>query len=517
LKLPIPDLDLATQLAEFDVWITPSLGEIKDTDKFRQQLDGVVRVLEILDAATQHFADMRHCRPEIISSHFVACIQSLSAAESRMLLESLATVLFLVTAKSDNNAKCQFPLFLRDHARWKAIPVAKLTGGTPQVSEVKIPRELKSEKYLGIIAGLRNFPAQQERLLAEFVAFLLNSEDSVSQLWSVGFSYHALKAFGKERDLLTPLVVFQVRGSVAASGGHAPEELLRARLTEWGLNSGHDFNTSDVALPDLLTITGKKVATSVIREKSRAYDFVLPYKTPGWTPSVFIQSQYYAGDSGSVSHKNVDQTTTSRLAVKKLIPNARFLEYVDGAGYFSSLNGDLKTLLSMQTTKSFLQVRSAAIRLRRELQDIGFVTPLEVEHAILRSRGRDSEVHSQLVRDGYSPATAKEGVVRAIEGGSIVRTSQRRLQAREDRRIIARRYALLDLAANCGAQPLSPDDQLKGALLIPGYGPFHGLKLDILAKEAVKQFPALKDDWSLPEVILGDIRWLCEQGLAMSS
>ena len=517
MKLPIPDLDLATQLAEFDVWITPSLGEIKDTEKFRQQLDGVVRVFEILDAATQHFADARHCRPAAISAHFVARIQSLPDAETRMLLESLATVLFLVTAKSDNNAKCQFPLFLRDHARWKAISVAKLSRGTPHIFEMAIPRELKAEKYLGIVAGLRGFPVQQERLLAEFVAFLLNSEDSVSQLWSIGFSYHALKAFGKERDLLTPLVVFQVRGSVAASGGHAPEELLRGRLIEWGLVSGQDFNTNDVALPDLLRITGKNVSASTVREKSRAYDFVLPFKTSGWTPTIFIQSQFYAGDSGSVSHKNVDQTSTSRTTVQKLIPSARFLEYVDGAGYFSSLNGDLKTLLSMRTTKSFLQVRSAAIRLRRELQDIGFVTPLEVEHAVLRSRGRESEVRIQLEREGYLPAAVKDGLRRAIEGGNVICTSQRRLQLREDRRAVARRYVLMDLAAILGSPPSSADEQFKGALLVPGYGPLHGLKLDVLAKEAVKLFPGLKVDWSLPEVILGDIRWLCEQGLAMSS
>ena len=517
MKLPIPVLDLATQLAEFDVWITPSLGEIKDTDKFRHQLDCVVRVFDILDTATQHFADSQHCRPAAISSHFVARIQALPDAEGQLLLESLASVLFLVTAKSDNNAKCQFPLFLRDHARWKSIPVAKVIGSTRQVSEISIPRELKSEKYLGIVAGLRSFPAQQERLLSEFVTFLLNSEDSVSQLWSIGFSFHALKAFGKERDLLTPLVVFQVRGSVAASGGHAPEELLRGRLSEWGLISGHDFNTNDVALPDLLAIMGKKVSASTVREKSRAYDFVLPFKTPGWLPTIFIQSQYYAGDSGSVSHKNVDQTSISRKSVRKLIPSARFLEYVDGAGYFSSLNDDLKTLLSMQTTKSFFQVRSAAIRLRRELQDIGFVTPLEVEHAVLRSRGRESEVLRCLAEEGYVPPSAKDGVRRAIDVGFLSRTSQGRLLLKEDRRIIARRYALMDLAANRGGQPASPDDQFKGALLIPGYGPFHGLKLDLLAKEAVKSFPALKVDWSLPEVILGDIRWLCEQGLAMSS
>ena len=87
---------------------------------------------------------------------------------------------------------------------------------------------------------------------------------------------------------------------------------------------------------------------------------------------------------------------------------------------------------------------------------------------------------------------------------------------RVERRDIARRYVLIDLAARLGASPNHASDQFKGSLLVPGYGPFHGLKLDLLAKAAVKEFPSLKRDWSLPEVILGDIRWLCEQGLAMS-
>ncbi len=515
MKLPIPVLDLKTQLLEFDVWITPSLGEITETEKFREQLQRVVRVFEIIDEATQHFADLRHCQPSAISAHFVECIQALPDDQTRELLESLAAVLFLVTGRSDNNAKCQLPIFLRDHAHWRTLPMGRQVGGTPQLSEVAIPRELKAEKYLGFVASLRHFPEHQQRLLDEFVTFVLSTEPSISQLWSIGFSYHALKAFGKERDLLTPLVVFQVRGSVAASGGHDPEELLRGRLSEWGLIAGEDFNTSDVGLAELMGLIGAKSA-STGREKSRAYDFVLPFRTSGWKPSLFVQSQFYAGDSGSVSHKNVDQTSTSRAAVRKLFSGARFLEYVDGAGYFSSLNGDLKTLLSMPTTKSFLQVRSATVRLRRELQDIGFLTPLEVEHAALQHNGREDHIRSQLRGDGYSAAEVDRGLRRSVETGILVRSSIGQLQVRAERRDIARRYALIDLAARLGASPNHASDQIKGALLVPGYGPFHGLKLDLLAKAAVTEFPGLKRDWSLPEVILGDIRWLCEQGLAMS-
>ena len=106
-------------------------------------------------------------------------------------------MLFLVTGRSDNNAKCQLPIFLRDHARWRTLPMGREVGGTPQLSEVAIPRELKAEKYLGFVASLRHFPEHQQRLLDEFVTFVLSTESSISQLWSIGFSYHALKAFGK--------------------------------------------------------------------------------------------------------------------------------------------------------------------------------------------------------------------------------------------------------------------------------------------------------------------------------
>lgn len=157
--------------------------------------------------------------------------------------------------------------------------------------------------------------------------------------------YFTLKRFKKERDLLTPLVVFQIRGSVSASGGHKPEELLRERLTEWGLQKEVDFNITDANLKreETAEVSVEEVEeveeTKAVRKKTRSYDFVIPFKTSGWKPRIFIQCQFYAGDSGSVSHKNIDQTDTSRNYILSLLPNAHFVEYVDGAGYFSSLNG----------------------------------------------------------------------------------------------------------------------------------------------------------------------------------
>jgi len=81
-----------------------------------------------------------------------------------------------------------------------------------------------------------------------------------------------------------------------------------------------------------------------------------------------------------------------------------FVEFVDGAGYFASLNGDLKTLLQMPSTHSFFQIKSAPIRLRRELQQLGYLTPLEIEHALFCAGGDKKQSVAMLVQDGYTNA-----------------------------------------------------------------------------------------------------------------
>ena len=264
MKLPLPTLDLATQLLEFDVWITPSLGEIRDTERFRDELGAVVQIFEALGIASQQFRAIKDCQPSEIADVFVGIARRLPADQALKTLQSLASVLFLVTGKSDNNVKCQLPLFLRDKARWDAIPTVRRVRGRVQFQTVPTPRELKAEKYLGIVAGLGDYPDHQKRLLEEFVRFLLSDDTCVSQLWSVGYSYFMLKPFNKEKDLLSPLVIFQVRGSVTASGGHDPEVMLRRRMIEWGLDAETDFNSSDVVLTEVLRLLAGSTAVESV-------------------------------------------------------------------------------------------------------------------------------------------------------------------------------------------------------------------------------------------------------------
>jgi hypothetical protein len=428
--------------------------------------------------------------------------------EAAALLEGAASVLFLATGKSDNNAKCQLPLYLRDKAKWAGFPAIR----RKQLTKAPLPRVLKSDDYMGLVASLAGHPEDQKRLLQEFVKFLLSDEQYVAQLWSIGHSYNSLKAFDKHRSLLTPLVIFQVRGSVSASGGHTPEALLRERLDEWGLLRGTDYNTSDVVI-------AAEVVAGASRVKTRAYDFVLPFQTPGWDQRIFIQSQFYAGDSGSVSHKNVDQTSTSRAKVLEKHANAFFDEYVDGAGYFSSLNGDLKTLLSMANTHSFIQVRSAPIRLRRTLQEIGFLTPLEVEQAVARTGGKINDVGNLLASEGYQKGEVQRCLDFCAQQKFLAAPASGVLGIRDERRALVRRYLILDTIACNGAVPNQDDGTGKvgGYLLVPGYGPLYGTKLLDVLTHATKVAPGFAKELADSKTMLADVQWLEEKQWIMAS
>lgn len=525
MKLPVATLDLNTWLAEFDVWIAPSLGEIQDTERFQQEIESIAEIFELIGAATNNFAKVEDCSYEAIAETFTKLLKGESEEETKAKLLALAATLFLVTGKSDNNTKCQFPLYLRDAVGWQQLPRIKRTKKSTTLVFQELPRVLKAKTYMEIVATLGSYQVHQRTLLQEFISFVLKDARCTSQLWSIGHSYFTLKTVRRERDLLAPLVLFQVRGSVSASGGHKPEELLRERLTEWGLQREVDYNITDVVLKrenkigvaiEELEDTQDSEEIRITRKKTRAYDFVLPFKRAGWNPRIFIQCQFYAGDSGSVSHKNVDQTDTSRSYILSLLPDARFVEYIDGAGYFSSLNGDLKTLLSKPTTASFFQVRSAAIRLRRELQIVGFLVPLELEHAILRSNGTRTDVCQVLTEEGYTEQEIQRCLEDCLERHLVMIENDNRLSLTAHRRTIVRRYFLLDVVARCGKAPATAQSKLSGSLMVPGYGPFYGIKLPNLVSEALSLAPSLREDWFDAEAFAGDISWLCDEGLAMS-
>lgn len=497
MRIPSLDVDFVNLLLEFDIWVTPTLGEIRDTNKFRSSLLQIIYGFELLSKATNGFESIEICKPEHITCKILDLIEGFDIEQRENSLQAVALLMYLVTGKTDNNSKCQFPLFLRDNAKIETLPSVKKNS----LIQKELPRVLKAEDFIKIITSLHNFREEQEKLLCRFIQFLLSDESYVSQLWSIGYAYSTLKKIGKESDLLSPLAIFQVRGSVTASEGHNPETLLRARMVEWGLEADYDFNINDIPLNQLV----KNLPVSDKNLKTRAYDFILPFKSGTNDEKIFIQCQFYAGDSGSVSHKNVDQTRSTRDSTIKYYPKARFVEYLDGAGYFASLNGDLKKLIGMSDTYTYFQIRSTSIRLRRELQRINFLMPLEVEHAIFAVGTEINKVQEYLQNEGYSEIEIQRSINNAINK-KIIANDGNNIMVIAERRETSRRYCLLDLIARNGTV-LSPND-ICGKLLIPGFGPFYGLTQNELVNIAVDSVPAIKEDWKDVKVAFNDIQWL---------
>ena len=142
--------------------------------------------------------------------------------------------------------------------------------------------------------------------------------------------------------------------------------------------------------------------------------------------------------------------------------------------------------------------------------------PLELEHVILRSNGTITDVYRLLIEEDYTEQEIERCLEDCIQRNLVTVEDDDRLSLTANRRTVARRYFLLDVVARCGEVPGTDKNRLSGSLMVPGYGPFYGMKLDNLASEAVSLAPSLLQDWRSPEVIMGDIRWLCDEGLAMS-
>lgn len=545
MKLVSVELSLEEKLSEFESWITASIQQVSETETYRSELEKISLILDSLGAATKGFQRIEDCNPERMAVYCIAEVEriidefgtiesSLSAAID--LLDSLISMLFLVTGKSDNNMKCQFPVYLMQSENRTIFPMVKRRGnGAVNFEYEELGRVVKQEKVSKLIAealvlrsnytGKIDLESEAVWLLKGYINSILVGDGSVEQLWALGFSYFSLKekSPGLEGKLLAPIVVFKVRGSVAAQSGHLPERVLRRCMATWGLKSGVDFNTDDVvisgsnvgredlaeAAAELEDDNGDRIVDDLSADptKTRAYDFVLPYRTPGWSPRIFIQAQFYAGDSGSVSHKVVDQTRSSRVLTRAIYPKAIFVEYLDGAGYYASLYRDLRHMLEMPSTADFIQVRTAHVKLRRTLQVIGFLTPLDFVHALFRGDGTIESAKTILLDEGYS----KEEILRCYafclaeglmsEASEVVKVSPRLL-------VNSRRMMLLDIIVVEGEAVQKGNGSV--VVIAPGVGADRGIALPTLGR-VYERFLGNIDSGATRFGL--DLEWLNSNGL----
>lgn len=500
MKLNSYNTDLKSKLSEFDLWITPSLGEIKDTEQFKVEVEKLNLGFNTLALITNNYNNVVSCSAANIADNLLPIINAASNKQAIKTLISVIDVIYFATGKTDNNIKCQFPIYIRKELRRDIVPTATKKG---LLSQKSVPRTYGASAVISDIVSLSGHVDEQGFLVASFFQLLIPDEINARQLWGMGTSYVMLKKAENELSLLGPLVISQSRGSITATMGHLPEIILRRYMLDWGMIPGEDFNNQDVTLDAFFP--EEKSSKDL---KKRKYDFIIPYLSRKDCKRIFIQSQFYAGDSGSVSHKVVDQTDSTRAITLEKYPLAVFMEYLDRAGYYSSLNGDLKKMLAKPTTYNFFQIKTAPIKLRRGLQEIQFLTSLEIEHAIILTDGTQNKVEKVLLNDGYSSDEIKNGIDNAVQNGVVI-SSGNQLLIKSERKQIVRCYCILDCLANYG-NPI-PADKVSGYLLVPGYEVHWGMPQNDLVAKVLEIAPQIGLEWINVKVAFDDIQWLLDK------
>ena len=481
------------ELSEFDMWVTPSLGDIKDIIEFQNVVNELEDGFRSLTMYTSNFANIDGCSAYHITEQIIMNISSISNIEVH--LTNVFNAILLATGKTDNNLKCQYPIILNRDFGEGGIATVK----NKKLCQIKIPRDFNMQKVIKHFSALSKYPNMLSPLLNSYLSLLISDSDYKAQLYSLGKSYLILTKEGQARNLLSSLAIFQSRGSLTAKIGHLPEKILREYMLDWGMRADFDFNLDDIDVYDLI---GQKKGKN---EKSRKYDFVVPYISKSEGRKLFVQCQYYAGDSGSVSHKVVDQTDASRLQTKKKFPQAVFIEYLDGAGYYSTLNGDLRKMLEKKSTEDFIQIRTAPLKFRRQLQTIDFITPLEIEHIILMGYNSEQEIISQLQEQGYEYNEILRSIDSCKDCG-IIKYNSGKFAVKKDRIDIVLKYSLLDCIANFGH--IVNREKEKGVLCVPGYANQWGMNQSTLFDVFKREFPLVKI--STKDLLL-NIQWLIDK------
>ncbi|MCI8951283.1 MAG: hypothetical protein HFG49_14835 [Lachnospiraceae bacterium] len=476
------------------------MGEIREAEQFKVDLQKIINGFDRVALLSNDFRNIQLCSANNLAEKLIPIINDKGMAEATSFLESICEVLYFATGKTDNNIKCQFPVYMKIVLEKDKIPKVSSKG---KLVYKDLPRTFGSEAVIKTVVSLKNYLKVQEELLKCFFQILVSDESYAKQLWSLGVSYINMREKECAEAFMSPIVTFQSRGSITATQGHIPELILRKYMNEWGMIAGYDYNEQDVTLGDFF---GESETKDNL--KKRKYDFILPYKSRDKGGKVFVQCQFYAGDSGSVSHKVVDQTDSTRIITLKKYSEAVFMEYLDGAGYYSSLNGDLRKMIAKESTYDFFQIRTASIKLRRGFQKICFLTALEIEHAIFVTGGNVADVEMLLLNDGYEKLEIQKSIHDAI-ANEIIELREDKLCIMESRNSIVRRYCLLDCLANFGTA--IPTNHVAGNLLVPGYGVYWGMPQNNLISRILQEVPILTKEWKNIQVAFDDIQWLIDR------
>ena len=190
MKLRHYDESLEEKISEFDIWVTPSLGEIRDMPQFKVNLNGMKRGFDYMAQITNNFDSISSCSSSALAHNTVNLILGQNEEEKRTILNCICGVLLLVTGKTDNNLKCQFPLLLRNTYGIYEYPQKNNSG---RWIKKQMPRTLQVDIVTKIIIQADGKVEFQKRFLESYFHLIISDEEYAKQLWSFGTAYYLQK------------------------------------------------------------------------------------------------------------------------------------------------------------------------------------------------------------------------------------------------------------------------------------------------------------------------------------
>ena len=147
--------------------------------------------------------------------------------------------------------------------------------------------------------------------------------------------------------------------------------------------------------------------------------------------------------------------------------------------------------------------------MRAILQEIGFLTPLEVIHAWSLAEGNEQQIRNLLFTEGYKKTEIQRVFSECLSRG-IFSVSGDKIEVAPSSIEVARRYLLLDFIAHIG-NPIS-QSKLKGTILVPGFGKNFGVSLSDVVDAIMPKSGIFGSLWAQNGLILKDIEFLLHQG-----
>lgn len=322
--------------------------------------------------------------------------ESASSVIASMLLEAISAVSSIADATSDADRIVKAAIRISDEKNEQAAMglvrlIAFCSNETPNRFKARFPAYLLREGVVtergtrfawdgvGSVGTTLTVEKVGELLLAPKLAKpVATALAGWAESLAAGATFNEFCDQGPEiPNIISRLSARLAQGADTNSRGHGATDLIKAKLSEWGISKElENSNSSDVPVSQLCKeYRGPRKLDTVV------------YDVYG-KPRIISQSQFYTSDVGSIQGKTIEEDDSSNRLLKATYPGLTVLTNTEGFGCHTTMKSRLRHVLQ-SSIDGFFQLRTMETKLRHIVLSSGVVTLSHLESFYLRNLGDD--------------------------------------------------------------------------------------------------------------------------------